>query len=255
MYADELRKEPMVIDRCPPAKHLFIAIPSYKFELSAASQISLSRAIAGFDHYGISWTLQIEALNAYIDDARNILVAKFLDSSATDMMFMDDDIGARVEDFMKLALSTYPMVGGNYRKKTHQMVWAAGIVKPEEEYSLREDGMVEVPTAADGTIEVDYLPTGFLRINRQVFEDMPVETYINTEDKETPEYFIAGRQFHAGARRHFTEDIYFCRKWRELGGKIRLIPDMTFDHIGLHSYSGNWAEWQEKQTEERLRGT
>jgi hypothetical protein len=234
----------MTLERCEPARHIFFAIPSYTFHPSASTLISLCRAIGAFCEYKISWTIKVEPQNAYVDDVRNILVDAFLKSPATDMVFIDDDIAAREEDFIKLAWSRYPVVGGAYRKKCQDMLFTVGF---DAGLPKSDDGHIQAPIAEDGAVEVDYLPTGFLRINRAVFAAMPVEVYEGIDGNFMGDYFVSGRQVRNGRRMHTTEDVDFCRRWRALGGKVYMIPNMTFDHIGVQSFSGNWAEWQAEQ--------
>jgi hypothetical protein len=220
---------------CPSASHLFIAIPSYDFHPAASTLVSVCRAVGAFCDAKISWTIKVEPQNAYVDDVRNILATQFLDSPATDLLFVDQDVAAREEDFLKVALIERPLAGGAYPKKTEDLQFTVGL----------EPGLHQLND--DGTLDVEYLPTGFLRINRAVFQSIPVETYEDSDGTRIFDFFQSGRKVVNGRRRHVTEDVDFCRRWAALGGKVSFIPNMTFDHIGLRSFSGNWATWQAEQ--------
>jgi hypothetical protein len=39
-----------------------------------------------------------------------------------------------------------------------------------------------------------------------------------------------------------TEDINFCRLWRDIGGKVWVDPHLTLFHHGGKSYEGNLAQ-------------
>jgi hypothetical protein len=40
-----------------------------------------------------------------------------------------------------------------------------------------------------------------------------------------------------------SEDISFCEKWRELGGKLYLDPSINLAHVGTKRWTGNFSEW------------
>ena len=42
--------------------------------------------------------------------------------------------------------------------------------------------------------------------------------------------------------RYFAEDFAFCRRWRDIGGKVYLCPDVPLDHVGFHTWSGAVAD-------------
>ena len=92
----------------------------------------------------------------------------------------------------------------------------------------------------NGLIEVDGLPTGFLKISREALKKVwdASEEYTN-ENKVARMVFdikIMNGQL-------VSEDIVFCRKWHDLGGKVYIDPNMTFNHIGIKKYGGNFMEY------------
>ncbi len=36
------------------------------------------------------------------------------------------------------------------------------------------------------------------------------------------------------------EDVYFCRRWRDLGGKVHCLIDATITHFGRVAYQGDF---------------
>jgi hypothetical protein len=48
-------------------------------------------------------------------------------------------------------------------------------------------------------------------------------------------------QTYRKRRTVYREDIAFCHRWRDIGGRIFVIPDITMGHIGLKTYSGTFA--------------
>jgi len=41
---------------------------------------------------------------------------------------------------------------------------------------------------------------------------------------------------------HCAEDYEFCRKWRIMGGSCYILPEIDFEHIGAHKYSGSFKK-------------
>ncbi len=208
-------------DWCEPAKHLFISIPMKHANVSEFTMASM------FSSRGIDCRIDIRTVSRdpYIHRARNSLVTEFLQSDATDLMFLDDDVGFEAEAIGKIARAEKPFVGGVYPMKTED---------GGEKYPI--DLFPGVQTAVGGLLEVPMIPTGFLKLNRVVFEYMPYEFYRNVKGQIQFGYFdtfIGGGEF-------VGEDVRFCRTWRNLGGKIYLMPDLSFQHIGPHTWEGNF---------------
>ncbi len=43
-----------------------------------------------------------------------------------------------------------------------------------------------------------------------------------------------------------SEDIYFCKKWRDLGNKVYLDTSITCVHSGTKIFTGNVRNWIER---------
>jgi hypothetical protein len=43
-------------------------------------------------------------------------------------------------------------------------------------------------------------------------------------------------------RRHLSEHYEFCRRWRDIGGKIRVDLQCKLLHLGQHNFRGDPAE-------------
>jgi hypothetical protein len=39
------------------------------------------------------------------------------------------------------------------------------------------------------------------------------------------------------------EDRMFCRRWRDIGGEIHLLPNCTMTHTGPFTFTGNFARF------------
>jgi len=215
-----------VFDRCEAARHVFIAIPCYTSTLQFDTAFALIDAGLHLKAAGIEVSMKGIDGNCYIDTVRNELVAHFLASPATDLLFWDADVGCLPQTVLKLAKATRPVVAAIYPKKQDDEEWPVNFVKGN--HALGDEGL----------IEAKMVPTGLLRINRRVFDEM-------TRALDLPEYkartITARPWFRTDIRdgEYYGEDVEFCRRWREMGGKIRVLPDETLSHTGPKAWIGN----------------
>lgn len=216
-----------VPDRCEPVSHLFIAIPSYTGRPTIDMTVALGAACAALTCMKVEVTMQGLPYCPYLDHARNMLATKFMQSRASDLFFWDDDVSPALEAIGRIVAATRPYVGGIYPKKIDPPSWPVAFEQDE----LYSD--------ADGLVEAAMLPTGFLRLNRLVFETMPHEIYRDDSGNEWMGYFHDGLRL--GVYR--GEDAGFSQEWRRIGGKCYMIPDLTFGHTGPKTWRGNWGEW------------
>jgi hypothetical protein len=171
----------------------------------------------------------------YIDYSRNILAARFLRSSATDLVFIDSDVGFEPEALVRLCTSDRPFSAGIYRKKTEP-----------EEYPVAPKGP-QIWADRDGFIECLWMPTGFMRINRAVFEGLDVPAYADSAGETVKAYFLCSVR-NGG---YWGEDVEFCRLVREAGGKPCAFSDMDLRHVaGDKTYYGNWGRYLREQMKE-----
>lgn len=43
-------------------------------------------------------------------------------------------------------------------------------------------------------------------------------------------------------QRRYSEDYAFCRRWRDIGGKVELLADVRLEHTGSHTFAGSFIE-------------
>lgn len=171
--------------------------------------------------------------DCHVDDARNTLVSRFLESNCTDLVFIDDDVSWKPEDLVKLCEYDRDVVAATYPLK-----------QEDEDYPVAFLGG-PIQADEDGLIEVAGVPTGFLRIRRHVLEKLANQSkwFENRSGWQVP--LIFERQLHDGRRR--GGDYTFCCKWRDLGGKIYLDPEMFMEHTGDHTWGGSWGHFKRNQ--------
>lgn len=223
----------------PGSPAAFIAIPSYDGKLEPQCLMSLLEGIKLLDAHGIGCSFALEAGNCHIDDARNGIVRTFLDSNCTDLVFIDADVGFDPGALVRLMQHDADVVAGVYPKKDDDVSFP---VKP-----LAGDRWI---TPA-GLIEVEGAPTGFMRIRRTAFEQL-VEANKHRQfvgqgcsDKDRPYTIIFERTYEDGHR--WSGDYAFCRKWRALGGKVFVDPEMDFVHVGSKEWVGRLGDYWRRE--------
>jgi len=206
--------------------------------------------------------------DSLVPRARNRLVAHFLDSDCTDLLFVDSDITFDPLDALSLLSYDQAIVGGIYSRK--QVDWAriARAAKqgvPESRLPLF--GTVPVlnwlspsEIRLDELHEVRHLGTGFLRIRREVFETMIQRfgsemafDYSGDEPhfkgKVGYDFFRAGVDscypVGSGKRQYLSEDWGFCERAQECGYKIWAAPWIRLVHVGPYDYCSDLSVMEE----------
>jgi predicted O-methyltransferase YrrM len=218
-----------------PGPHIFIAIPCHG-EISAQTFSAFFEGAQLLDAAGFTVTLCTEAGNCHVDDARNSLTREFLKTDATDFVFIDADVGFRAEDLLRLVSVDRDIVAGVYPKK-----------QSPEDFPVYTLGGVELRADTDGLVEVEAVPTGFLRIRRAVIETLADKavSFIGQAGDSLPYHVIFERIVDSGRR--WSGDYAFCRKAKAAGYRIFVDPEMGFTHTGANTWSGSLgAFWKRK---------
>lgn len=175
--------------------------------------------------------------------ARNLLIAKGLAMGADKLVLIDDDISWHSDDFQKLVLAPEKIVAGAYQKRPHHPT-----DKPEMAISLFPSGL-----EADhrGLCEVDGAATGFMCIDREVFETMKNHVVKlgdkaadAEQEKHLYEFFQFARQTKEDGKTYLEgEDYNFCRKARTLGFKTWVDPSIKLGHhVGQFRFGASMTE-------------
>ena len=207
-------------------RRVFLAVPSYG-DVSGITAFSLFRAHPALLDAGFDVELCMLLGDCHVDDARNSLVADFLESTCDDLVFIDADICFQNDDLIRLLNHDRDVVGGAYPKKSDNAEYPVWL----------KDG--EIWSDRDGLIEVNGIATGFLRIRRNVLEDLAktAQYYMTSKGRNVP--MIFERLIVDGGR--YSGDIAFCHKWRQAGGKVYVDPNCYLEHEGNKRWSGTFA--------------
>lgn len=241
----------------------FIATPCYGGALTEPYFKSTLRLVFFADKHGIPLQFGTVANESLVTRARNTLVAFFMQSDCTHLVFIDADIEYQVDDFVRLfaankdvAVGAYPKKGVNW-EAIKQFVKANPEASPQEVHQAGSDYAINFnfkdPTSRaieieEGLIALKDAGTGFMMIKRECIEKLmkahPELQYNNdlNVDKSIDKWSYALFDTKIDSdRRYLSEDYTFCRRWQALGGSIWLDPFINLNHFGFSAFPGNPA--------------
>lgn len=186
---------------------------------SAPYTFAIARSREALHEAGIKTAYLLLCGNCHVDDARNAVVREFLESDCTELVFLDADVSWEPKDLVQLCGRDKDMVGGVY--------------------PYRRDGGEGMPVRmmdsqkfdADGLLEVEGLPTGFLKIKRHVLEKIAAQSP-KYWDKVYKTALVFDRPDPDSEGTRWGGDIAFCRKWAALGGKMFADAELRLGHEG-----------------------
>jgi len=211
-------------------RNVMIAAPSYDGTITVWHASSLSETCK----MGLTKNINVFCIymsyDALVQRARNDIVQLALEYDVDDLVFIDTDVDWNPEDFFKLLEHDYDIVGGVYPKKGDT-----------ETYPLHLKG--DYVVGENGLVEVDGLPTGFLRIKKEALQKIwDVSKQYTEQHKEKPIRMMFDITINSNGEL-VSEDISFCEKWKGLGGKLYLDPSINLAHVGTKRWIGNFSEW------------
>jgi hypothetical protein len=191
---------------------------------------------------GVTFDYWLHAEDCHVDDARNFLVQQFMASDCKSMVFIDDDVGWDTEGLAKLlCYKDVDIVGGAYPLR-----------QLTEDYPIRRlmDNPV-MQARADGLLEVEGIPTGFMRIERHVIDAIAekrkhLKFYAKEARQGDTQMQVIFERLIADGHR-WSGDLNFCREARQLGFKVHVDPEINFTHMGNRKWEGNLGRFLRKK--------
>jgi hypothetical protein len=241
--------------------HVMFATPCYISAVSMNYVASIFSLTYDAVSRGLPCTLHLHS-ESLIPRGRNKMVLKFLsEPHFTHLFWIDSDIAFSADQVFRLLLADRDIVAGVYPMKS--MNWPAeglptGMTRHEFEtrYTdypfnpIMRDGKVSEYADSEGFIEVAEAPNGFMAIKRNVFLAMmqryPELNYVPDGPPNNPQAKLHWRFFDCivdpDSGRYLSEDFAFCRRWRDMGGKIWVDLTCKLGHLGQHMYQGDLAQ-------------
>lgn len=245
----------------------FVATPCYGGQLNEPYFRSTIKLMTFFNQHQIPLAFGTIANESLVTRARNVLLAYFLASDYTHLMFIDADIEFQVEDILKLYYHDKDVVVGAYPKKG--VAWQRirdSMTSPENQGKTFNDRDIaafgsdyainfkftnrdsKTIAVENGIIKLHDAGTGFMMIKREailkLIKAYPEIKYnndvqINNTDLNDHFYALFDTMIDPVDRRYLSEDYTFCRRWQDIGGDIWLDPSISLNHYGHFCFQGN----------------
>ena len=216
---------------------LAFATPAYLATVSCSYVASLTCSVVDLDKLGIRTKLLWLTHCSLLPRARNALVAQFMASDFTHMLFVDGDISWPRDAVLKLLRYDLPLVGIAGLRR-------GGDAKPCIRPLSEENNSVEYDRET-GLVRVGAVGTGFMMIRRDVFETME-RAYPNLKlpageemAPETDEHYYGFFNLSLGE----SEDFAFCQRYRAVGGEVYVDPRISLKHQGHTVYEGALTDY------------
>lgn len=216
-------------------KSIMVAIPTYTGTIHAETAQALYAELCEALLKGYNLQIRFHPGNAIISRARNYLVSLFIESNATDLVFIDHDVFWEAGSLIKLCEYEGDIVAGAYpyRKDPIEFPVSWDTSKPE------------LVADSQGLLEVYGMPTGFMRISRNAIEKMIAAR----PDLEYEETAANGKKawalfdFLREGGQYYGEDYTFCKIARECGLTVKVSPEIELNHIGYKTFTGRLGDW------------
>jgi len=221
----------------PSISSTFVAVPAYDAKTFVLCTQTLMNAMQVMMINNVRFEFKFEVGNPYVSAARNQLEAMFMKSDFEQMVFIDADIGMSPKDFLALIMAPEDVVCGAYPKKCDEELYAVSWVMDENRR----------PNEVNGALEATGGATGAMKIRRSVFDKMR-EAYPNLKYKDFGDNSDRYNFFGTFVEdRWYGDDFGFCKRWRDIGGQVWILPDMTMIHVGTKNYEGNVYDFMLRQ--------
>lgn len=170
------------------------------------------------------------SFDALVQRARNdIFQMVYMNDIIDDLIFIDCDIDWNPSDIFKLLDYNHEIVAVPVPKKSDY-----------EQYNIKSLTKMEIND--EGLVEVDGVGTGFMRIRKDAVKKIYERSDEYTEPhKEKPVRMVFNIDIIDGEL--YSEDMVFCKKWKDLGGKIYIDPSIVCGHSGTKKWIGNFYNW------------
>lgn len=245
-------------------ERIFVATPCYGGNLTEPYFRSTVKLLTFCNQHKIPLAFGTIANESLVTRARNVLLAYFLQSGFTRLLFIDADIEYQVEDVIKLVYHNKDCVVGAYPKKgvNWQRIKEAVIDQKDKTHDDRQIAAFGSDYAINfhfvnrdakqiaierGLIRLHDAGTGFMMIKRTAIDKIlaayPELKYNNDlnigQDLKDHFYALFDTMIDPKDRRYLSEDYTFCRRWQAIGGDIWLDPSISLNHYGSFCFQGN----------------
>lgn len=227
----------------PPAKRICLGLLAYDGKVHTRTMMCMVQAVMQCAERGWGFTYILRESDSMVARGRSFLASQFLQNegaaACTDLVMVDTDLTWNGDEFIRLCSHDVDVVGGAYPFKDES-----------GDFPLRwpADGLME----ENGLWIVQATTPGFFRMTRRALQKIANEMpWLEFKDRGNQEgqrswMFFDNLQRPSGI---YDEGYVFCERWRQVGGKVYLDPDLNLTHIGLKAYNhGTLRQWLDRKS-------
>jgi hypothetical protein len=207
-------------------------MPAHTAQAHVATLSSLIHSAIELAAQGMLITFKCWAGDSLLPHARNALLADFLTTECTDLVFVDADVSWEPGILSRLLSHDVDFVAGVYRHKRDPESYPVNWLPKDELW------------AKNGLLEVADVPMGFTRMRRAMVQkmfDASDQPYRHHSAPDLDCRVLFDLVYANGG--FFGEDFVFCSRWRELGGKVWVDPELSVTHHGMKDFPGHLGNW------------
>lgn len=204
---------------------LFIATPAFEGKTHVPFTVSFAETILLCARNHIQVEYRIVTSGSLLCAERNRLIKSFLESECTHMLCIDSDLGWPAQAVIEMLKKNVDFIAGVYPARLEKSF----LFRP----SHNPNGSI-VTDPEKGLLKMEYIPAGFMLLNRNVLLNMierTPERRFEPKDKRNPDgHALFNTEIYEGE--FWGEDYVFCRLAREAGFDIWVDPMIQFNHGG-----------------------
>jgi hypothetical protein len=216
-------------------RKVYIALPAYSGLVDVMMAHALIVETHLFSERGDGVMIQPMCGFADLRYVKNLMISLFLETDCTDFFLVDYDLVWDKGAMVKLMDYDEDFVTGVYPARKDPIMYQMNYVDSPNMISDKTGELVQVYSS----------PGGFWRIKREGLEKMiahyPELEFTETRVSQGKCYDLFGHILEDKIL--YGEDVAFCKRWNEMGGKVWAKPDITFKHIGKKEFIGNFGDW------------
>jgi len=215
---------------------VMIAIPSYTGQVFMGTMRSVLACMVDLMQAGYRVRLHDESGGAEIARAREDMVSAFLASDYDNLVMVDADVCWQEGAIRRLISHKVDFVAGAYPRREDHLSFPVQF----------DDKDKVVVDKATGLLEARAVAAGFMALSRGALKKMTQEyaslKYRSSKAPERDAWMLFGTLRDGDAV--LSEDLSFCKRWRDIGGKIYVDPGFVMGHAGLKLFTGQMGHYK-----------
>lgn len=217
--------------------HVVIGVPAYTGTIHIGTMRSLFRDMTSLMQRGDLVSILDECDSCYLDDTRAALVAKFLDGHGDCLVSIDHDVTWQAGALLRLVDAPVEMCAGSYPYRKEPIEFPVRWIDERGElWADPKTGLLEVAGAAGGFVK--YSRTMLLQMT-QAYPDLEFVCNRSPTGKAIGLF----EHYRLGDGHKLGDDYAFCRRYRDLGGRVWIDPEIKMGHIGNAAFVGTLGDW------------